>query len=200
MAGARRRHSEASLRAELEQFTAGRDDWPSLDELIAAGRPDLANAVRYRGGSMHWARQLGKQLNKHQVKGRLRWTPEEVESELRAFIGDAQSFPLLAAFLAADRYDLYAALKSFGGVRSWHATLGMKPDYRRISDADLEEELRAVTADSDDWPTMAQFRRAGLARLSDAMRTRGGSAYWAERLGKTLSAQQLGRARSLANS
>lgn len=189
-AARRRKFTDETLRAELEAFTADRDDWPTAKELKTAGRGDLANAVGRTGGAARWATELGKRLNRSQTKVH-RWNDDEIGRQLREFVGGAQEFPSIDAFIAADRYDLCMALKRHGGIGSWRTRIGL-PGTPRTSwtDATLEEALCEFLGDRPDWPTRHEFRAAGRQELIRAIRRRGGVIPWAKRLGKTVSERQ----------
>jgi len=47
------------IRAALEEFTAGRTDWPTVAEFKEAGRTPLYLAISRYGGAEYWAAELG---------------------------------------------------------------------------------------------------------------------------------------------
>jgi hypothetical protein len=77
---------------------------------------------------------------------------------------------------------------------------GTKAGPRRRTDEQIEAELREFTAGcaKNQWPTRLTFQRAGRGALWSAMRNRGGSVWWAQRLGFTPRSQQDRRAPSEA--
>jgi hypothetical protein len=57
--GGRRRWTEERIRAALQEFCAGRDEWPSATEFKQAGRFDLYVAASRYGGIGFWTSELG---------------------------------------------------------------------------------------------------------------------------------------------
>jgi hypothetical protein len=55
----RRVWTEERIRAELEEFCAGREHWPRYSEFVAAGYKRLYAAACIRGGIGRWIDQLG---------------------------------------------------------------------------------------------------------------------------------------------
>lgn len=190
----RRRYTEKSLRHELELYTTKREDWPTYEELRAAGRRDLAHAISINGGPVRWARELGKTLNSEQTKKQRVWTDEAIERELRTLVEGKDAYPTRAEFRAAGRYELYMAVRRYGGIEHWRKRMGLPASKRTSwSDAELEAALRQFVGDRPDWPSQEEFKRSGAVHLLGAMRRRGGGALWPRRLGKTLSDRQSSR-------
>lgn len=73
---------ERSASPCLEEFLAGRPDWPTEDEFDAAGRTTLRRALNRFGCQERWADELGLDLPRHRRR-RPAWTDERVEAQLR---------------------------------------------------------------------------------------------------------------------
>jgi Fic family protein len=54
----RRRWTDERIRAELREFTRGRDDFPTVREFTEAGRKTLYEAIARYGGADRWAAEL----------------------------------------------------------------------------------------------------------------------------------------------
>lgn len=65
--------------------------------------------------------------------------------------------------------------------------------WRWDHDDHLEAELRRFTAGRTSWPTRRDFATAQRSDLYCAVTAYGGLAYWADRLGLTLSPRQLAK-------
>jgi hypothetical protein len=64
--GRPRKWSERTILAELRQFVGDRQTFPTRREFEAAGRRDLWNAIRARGGSRVWAARVELPLREAQ--------------------------------------------------------------------------------------------------------------------------------------
>ena len=106
------------------------------------------------------------------------------------FLAGRSVWPSRKEFEAAGRKTLRDAVGRNGGIEMWAAEFDLPvQDLRRGSrrvwdDARIEAELRRFLGDRDDWPTKAEFERAGLDSLRSAIyRHGGGTRRWARRLG-----------------
>ena len=91
--------------------------------------------------------------------------------------------------LAAPTFGPWAArqhpLASGGESRRRPSRGGARRPYR-WSDATIERELRALLAERDIFPTLAELDSIGRTDLRSAITDHGGIAYWARRLGMPL--------------
>ena len=120
----------------------------------------------------------------------VRWTEARVREQLNVFLAGRSVWPTRKKFEAAGRKTLRDAVGRTGGIEMWAAEFDLPvQDLRRGSrrvwdDARIEAELRRFLGDRDDWPTTAEFERAGLDSLRSAIyRHGGGTRRWARRLG-----------------
>ncbi len=178
------------MRAELQAFVAGRAEWPSAADFVRAERRQLRDAVYRFGGSRRWAQELGVAYPERRPGYAVRWTDARVREQLNVFLAGRSVWPSRKEFEAAGRKTLRDAVGRTGGIERWGAEFDLPvPDLRRGSrrvwdDARIEAELRRFLADRDDWPTKAEFERAGLDSLRSAIyRHGGGTRRWARRLG-----------------
>ena len=178
------------MREELQAFLAGRAEWPSAAEFVRAGRRQLRDAVHGLGGSRRWARELGVGYPERKPGYAVRWTDERVRRELNPLLAGRHTWPSRKDFEAAGLKTLRDAVGRTGGIERWSAEFDLpladlRRGSRRVwSDDRIEAELRRFLADRTDWPTTAEFERAGLDSLRSAIyRDGGGTAHGAYRLG-----------------
>jgi Fic family protein len=120
----RREYEQA---AGVARNLASRD----LEALAGAGvleRVGEGSGRRYRivasGARTAWTSAGGRPRS---------WTDERIEEELRALVGDGESFPSIARFDAAGRRDLYNAVQRHGGSAAWARRVGVTPPRRGAS-------------------------------------------------------------------
>ena len=90
---------------------------------------------------------------------------------------------------------LAAAVRRTGGGAHWARVLRVPaPQPARWTDELIEAELRRVCAGSTQWPSRAEFERAGATGVLRAVYRGHGSRWWANRLG--LSTESLRARRS----
>lgn len=112
--------SKERVLVELEAIKLETGEVPSFEQLVQAGRGDLAYAVKEHGGFVHYRHLLG-------TKTRTRWTEEKVEAELKAIIDTDGKFPIQSRLKELDRWDLLRAINKFGGFVKWHQRMGFEP-------------------------------------------------------------------------
>jgi hypothetical protein len=142
------------------------------------------------GGSRRWARELGVTYPKRRPGYAVRWTEARVREELAGFLAGRTVWPSRKEFEVTGLKPLRDAVGRTGGIERWSSEFGLPlADLRRGSrrvfhDERIEAELRRFLGDRQDWPTRAEFERAGLASLINAIyRHGGGVTHWAARLG-----------------
>jgi hypothetical protein len=185
-----RRWTEDRVRAELSAFLADREEWPSAAEFVRAGQRQLRDMVYRFGGSRRWAQEMGIRYPERMPGHAPWWTEERVREELRVFLAGCAVWPSRKAFEAAGRKALRDAVNRTGGPERWAVELGLTIPHlrhgpqRMWTDARIEAQLRRFLVRRSDWPTKAEFERAGLASLLGAIyRHGGGPDGWARRLG-----------------
>lgn len=109
----------------------------------------------------------------------VRWTPEYIESELRAFLGGRQTWPRRDEFRAALRGELLAAVTAHGGAEYWAGRVGVTlgpRQHRRLLDAEqARQEAEEVIAELGYLPGPAKLRARGHGRLASFLDKRGGT-------------------------
>lgn len=79
------------LEAGLRGYTAGRESFPTAEQMTADGRTDLRHAVRKYGGVVHWSQILDLPLTKGQ--DRTPYSAEEAVAEARRLIDEFGRLP-----------------------------------------------------------------------------------------------------------
>lgn len=115
-----------------------------------------------------------------------RETRDDLEVELREFLGDAATWPTYAEFRERGKRGLRQRVGRHGGARYWARRLGVRYPRRRPTEKEirdgLEVELRKFLGDASVWPTYREFQRRGERGLRDRVTQHGGERYWARRL------------------
>jgi DNA invertase Pin-like site-specific DNA recombinase len=114
-----------------------------------------------------------------------RWSPERLQAELRAFLGERTEWPQYPAFARAGCARLHLQMMLWGGPYFWARRLGLRLAPRSVvwNELRMIGALRALLHGRKQWPAKRDFNQAGLASLYDALAHRGGLAYWARQFG-----------------
>lgn len=175
---------EREIERELRAFIGDRSTWPTTDEFAQSGQSELYERLKATGGAASWRQRLSLR----QAGGpKSAYTDERIERELRALVQATGSWPAHSDFKRAGLVPLYALLQRHPlKPQGWADRLGVTHiDHRRRGwNAErVERELREFVAGRSTWPTQAEFRAAGQARLLYALYAFGGHREWAERFG-----------------
>lgn len=195
--------TEASVRAALIEFVAGRDTWPTYEEFIAAGAKGLREAVKRIHGPAWWATELQLRDGDRQPGGNRRWTDETIRATLAEFFGERSSWPTRREFTEAGLAGLYEALRHHGGSRRWAVEMKVAPPRarpsgarrravpggrrpgqpRRWTEQRIAAELATFLKGRSEWPRYREFVENGHRSLYRAVAGNGGRRVWAERMG-----------------
>jgi len=115
-----RRWSQARVRAALTEFLGEREDWPSVDEFLAAGRGPLYSQVLRCGGLRIWARRM----NVRQPL-RTRWDPTAAKLML-IDLSEGGAFPSQRVLYEAGVGGLVEWLRRNGGLDHWARECGLR--------------------------------------------------------------------------
>jgi hypothetical protein len=182
------RLSDAEIEAQLHEFLAGHEVWPTYREFVAAMQRPLREAITHRG-ARYWAKRVGVKWVKHSSGYSPIWTEERVSGELEPFLAGREVWPTVAEFEAAGLGLLREAVKRLGGVQVWAARFGLqRPNHSvgstRIWDHErLELAVGPLVRSLGRWPTKSEFRHAGLASAQSSLYRYGGVAYWRAHFG-----------------
>jgi len=172
--------TRTTIRIELERFLAGRHEWPSYSEFIAAGKNGLHKAVLAHGGSQAWAKEMGVVWVDRRAAI---WTDDRVRTRLAALLDGRASWPTEAEFAAAGEAPLLAAVRRHGGTEKWAREFGLSTArLAGWNDERIEREIAPLVQKLGRWPTKGEFKRAGLGKALAAVYTHGGSKRWQKRL------------------
>lgn len=177
-----RQWSAARLEKELRRFLAGRTEWPTYREFADSGRAQLFAQVLGYGGPYYWGHSLGVRVPPRCVP----WNPQRVRAALGPFLKNRAFWPGEREFAEAGMTTVYCAAKQHGGIRFWAEEFGFsfgKARSLKWPKERIAKELAEFTEGRSDFPARAEFYKAGLRPLYDAMCKRGGTAYWAKSLG-----------------
>jgi hypothetical protein len=118
------RWTEKRVRAELEEFLAGREMWPSYRQFEEAGRANLRAAVARLGGAERWAKEIGLPREDRRCGSRLVWTDREVERAVRPLVKRLGRWPTRSEFREAGLSSALTAMYRGGDITSWRERLG----------------------------------------------------------------------------
>ena len=181
--------TEDRVRAELRDFLAGRDEWPTYAEFARTGQRSLRDAVTHTGGAERWARRMRVRYVKRKPGYAPRWTEDRIRSELREFVAGLEAFPTRIEFEQAARKHLRDAVARTGGPERWAREFDLPLPARHAgirrgwTDERIETELKRFVGRRRRWPRRADFVSAGQERLLQAAYHWHGAEYWARRLG-----------------
>ena len=166
-----RRSSERALR----EVCAGRERIPTNRELIQAGLGGLYARLYRRGELDLWAARLGLARN------RAAWTDHEIQRALDGLCAGLERFPTREQFRDAGLESLHGVLQARGELDSWARRLGLAR-RRRWTDATIAAALNDLCAGRQHFPTVREFRDAGLGGLYSILGRRGELDRWARQL------------------
>ena len=187
------RWSDERIQHELQEFLAGRPDWPRYREFVEAGHKRLYRAILQHGGTKRWARRMRVRWVRHPGGTARLWTDDRIREELAAFVDGCKHWPTSAEFDAAGQHRLLAAVRRHGGTTHWAKQIGIHGPARRRStrsavaarwdEQRIEAALGPLVRQLGRWPTHGEFDHAGLGAARSAVYRNGGSTVWAKRLG-----------------
>jgi hypothetical protein len=197
------RWTEQTIAAALRGFLAGRDEWPTHTEFVAAGRKGLYHAVIRHGGSQAWAQRMGVQwVERKSSPHNTVWTEERIRAELSGFLAGRSVWPTAREFNGSGHRQLLTAVRRCGGTEKWRgefalpraartpagATSAQSPKPSPVSeprwtDQRIEAAIAPLIQELGHWPTKTEFRRAGQSRALSAVYDHGGSARWQKHFG-----------------
>jgi hypothetical protein len=138
-----------------------------------------------RGGDETEALRLPQRRGLRQ--GARRWTEAALEAELRAWLGERNTWPTRRELQAAGRFDLVSAISAYGGAAYWARRLGVPlraaQDRRRRTQAELVAEARELIAELGRLPNADALARMGHSHLGGLVRRHGGAAAFCRRHG-----------------
>ena len=181
------------VRERLVPMLRDRDTWPSATEFAAGGEQRLLAASRRLGGIAYWAREFGVEppptpvahSSSHRV-----WTDERIAAVIRPLIAELERWPTKSEFRKAGLGPALAAVYSHGGSAVWQRRFDLEPrhfggpvpDRSRWNDQQIEAALQTVCEFFGRWPTLEEFKAAGLMSAYRAAASRHGIAWWRERV------------------
>lgn len=201
--------TEPTIASALQQFLAGREEWPRYCEFVRTGRQSLYQAVRVHGGSRLWAQRMGvRWVQRRGGGGQPEWNEDRVRDELRTFLADRSVWPSAAEFKEAGRASLLRAARRCGGTERWRREFSLPQVVQRPeraarhhrsaaapgrhsrarphwTDQRIEAAIAPLVERLGRWPTKGEFRQAGLSRALTAVYDHGGSARWQRHFGVT---------------
>ncbi len=120
-----------------------------------------------------------------QLSATRRWSEEAIASRLRSFAGDRTDWPTFRDFEAAGEGPLHWQIMNWGGPYYWANLLGVPDDAIRVtwSKPRIRGALGPLLRGRDTWPAKADFRRAGMLPLYQALNSHGAQEHWAKTFG-----------------
>jgi len=119
------RWSEEQVARDLEKFLACADEWPSYRDFVRAGRKQLYEQARRRGGVQRWADELGVLLIRRSPGQRL--SEAEIHEALRTLLRQhkPERWPSRRFFDEHGPPGLVGAMAHTGGSARWAEQLGV---------------------------------------------------------------------------
>jgi hypothetical protein len=204
-------HVEMELLAFIEEHgTSG--VMPIKEELLQAGRGDLAKAINKHGGIEAVAEHLELQHPSYKRKPRGYWEDfDNVAHELQNFIaehGNPGVMPTQQELKRVKQHGLAIAIDNHGGFSAVAERLRLQLSYTRKPTAywdnfsNVEDAICAFIKEHGllgRMPTRSELRKAGQSDLDSALNKYGGSKAVAERLGFECSIKPMGYWDDFAN-
>lgn len=112
-----------------------------------------------------------------------RWNDEELERELRDFLGERDSMPTRTEFEQVGRNDLRVAVSNFGGIACWAHRLDIRlragQERETYGVEDALKDAHAVHEREGFLPNTKRLRALGFNRLASFIDKEGGVARFA---------------------
>jgi DNA invertase Pin-like site-specific DNA recombinase len=198
MAAERFGWSDEEIERRLRTFTAARSTFPTPGEFFSAGERRLYEHIMLRGGGPVWAARVERRFPQGKRRESLLWTEERVRDELETYLSGRTRWPLMEEFRAAGKEGLRRALVRFGGMQHWAAEFDLpmqnfRGPHLTWTEEKIEQAIRELVGDREEWPRRREFSRAGLDGCYAAMWRTGGTEVWVERIGIRLPESRGGR-------
>ena len=140
------RHADdQALRSELEQFTAGRTEFPTRADFAAAWRTDLRCAVGKKG-TAYWAAQLGLSLAPRQDKAP--YGEVDAIHDAHQVVACHGQLPGVRGLRALGYARLASAVQAAGGARRFSALHGIGGVLDATVRASRQSQIGAKNAPS----------------------------------------------------
>lgn len=180
-----------ALKPELDAIIARLGHFPSDGELAQLGRYDVRNAIRdHHGGFLKAQQKMG--LVPKKKTGALSlaiW--ENFSSDVAAIVQKLGRFPTRIDFERLNRIDVWAHMKTHGGVdavrKRMGFALGQKKGVRSLKHwTNFEQELRGVWQALGHYPTWIELEEFGRDDILGSFRYHGGANKVRKKLGVPL--------------
>jgi hypothetical protein len=196
--------TDAQIEKRLRAMVADGEVFPTPAQFIQAGERRLYDHVVLRGGGPAWAAQLGIPYGQGNRKRCLLWTEDRVRQELAEFLDDRDAWPKMGEFRRGGKEGLRRAVARFGGMERWANEFEMPIGNSRgpnltWTDEHIEEAVRELIGNRQEWPRRREFCDAGLAGAYAAIWRSGGVAHWAQRIGVSPPTARGGRKPAVAS-
>jgi hypothetical protein len=120
-----------------------------------------------------------------------RWDDSQIAAAITPLVHELGRWPTKGEFRRAGLSTALAAVYGHGGSELWQQRLGVDrgqfpgpvPDRTRWTDEKIDTELRELCRGRSEWPSYAEFHRAGAHALYLAAARHGGTEVWRSRLG-----------------
>jgi hypothetical protein len=137
------RWSYERIKTDMARFAAGRSEWPTRAQFLAAGLHPLYLAINAYQVRERLATELGLRLPPGRAVVRAHWTEPEIRAALDVFLKGRAKWPARAEFRKAGLRGLEARLDESGTRDLWQRRYGLQ---KRITRAEWAEQRRLAAA------------------------------------------------------
>jgi hypothetical protein len=198
--GGRTTWTHGRLKAALEEFLTTYDDprgWPLASEFTDAGREDLRQAIKKRGGAVYWARVMGRELGSGQNRGP--YSLDDARGDAMAVTDQLGGVPGDSRLRGLGFSRLATYFRRHGGREAVLTELGLSTamppprpsvyDPVKLAQAEAAREAWAIEqacliiGELGYLPGPRRLKALGHTRLANYFGPRGGAAAFAARHG-----------------
>jgi DNA invertase Pin-like site-specific DNA recombinase len=169
-------YTEERVGTELRDYLADRSSWPTVKQFTADHRSKLRLAVGWYGGQERWAKEMGVVLGRAQKK-RQRWSYDRLKDEVAQFTAGRVQWPSQVEFRTAGLQSVYDTIAKYGVRERLAAELGLYlpagivGNNPRWNEAAVRATLDPFLEGRRTWPSVREFKTAGLSALRQSIST-----------------------------
>ncbi|MDD5453916.1 MAG: hypothetical protein PHW62_00250 [Candidatus Ratteibacteria bacterium] len=167
--------ADETVIAELEPIIELFGYFPTMEELRAKERRDLASQIAIHGGVNKFKKLMGYHITK---KDNGSWTDEIIVYELEQITKTLGHFPTRKELISIGRIDLTGAITRHGGANKFRG-LCEKPIIQRTkgywTDATIISGIRLIAMKLNHFPMVAELKNEGRGDLQAQITNHGGA-------------------------
>jgi hypothetical protein len=177
--------TEAAIQGALDDLCEGQETFPTQATFKEAGLGGLY-ATLYKNEALdEWAEKMGLERNSQGSQGATVWTEEAIETAVTELCEGLDRFPGAREFREAGLQGLWSKLIQEKALDEWAEKMGLERRAKAAewTDESIEAALRELCEGKEMFPSVREFKAAGVYGLYHTMMRKGELAKWAEKMG-----------------